>query len=125
METLKKKIENLSEKIKNSGVPAAAMFPKYTPESLTNADNWWEALTVCEYALDTNEDKKLTESFFELIFSAYDCNAEVDLNEEEYEFWWEKVMQVCDRVGEFSGAGWAQKGAQYSEARFEIGRAHV
>lgn len=117
METLKKKIENLSEKIKNSGIPAAAMFPKYTPESLMNADNWWEALAVCEYALDTNEDKKLTESFFELIFSAYDCNVEVDLNEEEYEFWWERVMQVCDRVGEFSGAGWSQKGAQYSEAR--------
>ena len=27
-------------------------------------------------------------------------------------------MQVCDRVAEFSGAGWAQKGAQYSEARY-------
>ena len=42
----------------------------------------------------------------------------MDLNAEEYEFWWEKVMQVCDRVAEFSGAGWAQKGAQYSEARY-------
>ena len=36
------------------------------------------------------------------------------------EFWWEKVMQVCDRVAVFSGAGWAQKGAQYSEARYGI-----
>lgn len=27
-------------------------------------------------------------------------------------------MQVCDRVAVFSGAGWAQKGAQYSEARY-------
>ena len=55
------------------------------------------------------EDEKLTEDFFELIFSAFDCNVEVDLNAEEYEFWWEKVMQVCDRVAVFSGAGWAQK----------------
>ena len=113
MGTLKEKFEELSAGIKASGKPAAAWFPK-----LLNADNWWEALAVCEYALDTREDEKLTEGFFELIFSAFDCNVEVDLSEEEYEFWWEKVMRVCERVAVFSGAGWAQKGAQYSEARY-------
>lgn len=118
MGTLKEKFEELSAGIKASGKPAAAWFPKYTSISLLNADNWWEALAVCEYALDTREDEKLTEDFFELIFSAFDCNVEVDLSEEEYEFWWEKVMRVCERVAVFSGAGWAQKGAQYSEARY-------
>lgn len=118
MGTLKENYEKLSAEIKSSGKPAAAWFPQYTPSSLLNAENWWEALAVCEYALDTKEDEKLTEVFFELIFSAFDCNVEVDLNDEEYEFWWEKVMQVCDRVAVFSGAGWAQKGAQYSEARY-------
>lgn len=118
MGTLKEKYEDLSARVKSSGKPAAAWFPQYTTTSLLNADNWWEALAVCEYALDTKEDEKLTESFFEKIFNAFDCNVEVDLNEEEYEFWWEKVIQVCDRVAVFSGAGWAQKGAQYSEARF-------
>ena len=118
MGTLKEKFEELSAGIKASGKPAAAWFPKYTSTSLLNADNWWEALAVCEYALDTREDEKLTEGFFELIFSAFDCNVEVDLNKEEYEFWWEKVMRVCERVAVFSGAGWAQKGAQYSEARY-------
>lgn len=118
MGTLKEKFEELSAGIKASGKPAAAWFPKYTSTSLLNADNWWEALAVCEYALDTREDEKLTEGFFELIFSAFDCNVEVDLSEEEYEFWWEKVMRVCERVAVFSGAGWAQKGAQYSEARY-------
>ena len=118
MGTLKEKFEELSAGIKAFGKPAAAWFPKYTSTSLLNADNWWEALAVCEYALDTREDEKLTEGFFELIFSAFDCNVEVDLSEEEYEFWWEKVMRVCERVAVFSGAGWAQKGAQYSEARY-------
>ena len=118
METLKEKYEELSAKIKSSGKPAAAWFPQYTPASLLNAENWWEALAVCEYALDSQADEKQIESFFELIFSAFDCNVEVDLNEEEYEYWWDKVMEVCDRVGAFSGVGWAQKGAQYSEARF-------
>ena len=99
--TLKEKFEELSAGIKASGKPAAAWFPKYTSTSLLNADNWWEALAVCEYALDTREDEKLTEGFFELIFSAFDCNVEVDLSEEEYEFWWEKVMQVCERVAVF------------------------
>ena len=118
MKTLKEKFGELSAKIKASGQPARVWFPQYTPASLLSAENWWEALAVCEYALDTKEDEKLTEDFFELIFSAFDCNVEVELNAEEYEFWWEKVMQVCDRVAEFSGAGWAQKGAQYSEARY-------
>ena len=118
MKILKEKFGELSARIKASGQPARAWFPQYTPASLLNAENWWEALAVCEYALDTKEDEKLTEDFFELIFSAFDCNVEVDLNAEEYEFWWEKVMQVCDRVAVFSGAGWAQKGAQYSEARY-------
>ena len=118
MGTLKEKFEELSAGIKAFGNRAAAWFPKYTSTSLLNADNWWEALAVCEYALDTREDEKLTEGFFELIFSAFDCNVEVDLSEEEYEFWWEKVMRVCERVAVFSGAGWAQKGAQYSEARY-------
>ena len=120
MRTLQERFEELSDRIKTSGKPAAAWFPKYTTTSLLNAENWWEALAVCEYALDTKEDEKLTERFFELIFSAFDCNVEVDLNEEEYAFWWGKVMQVCDRVAEFSGAGWSQKGAQYSEARYGV-----
>ena len=77
MGTLKEKFEELSAGIKASGKPAAAWFPKYTSTSLLNADNWWEALAVCEYALDTREDEKLTEGFFELIFSAFDCNVEV------------------------------------------------
>ena len=34
-------------------------FPQYTPASLLSAENWWEALAVCEYALDTKEDEKL------------------------------------------------------------------
>ena len=118
MKTLKEKFGELSAKIKASGQPARVWFPQYTPASLLSAENWWEALAVCEYALDTKEDEKLTEDFFELIFSAFDCNVEVELNAEEYEFWWEKVIQVCDRVAVFSGAGWAQKGAQYSEARY-------
>lgn len=118
MRTVQERFEELSNRIKTSGKPAAEWFPKYTTTSLLNAENWWEALAVCEYALDTNEDEKLTESFFVLIFNAYDCNVEVDLNNEEYAFWWGKVMHVCDRVAEFSGAGWSQKGAQYSEARY-------
>lgn len=118
MRTLKEKFEELSDRIKTSGKPAMAWFPEYTPASLLDAEKWWEALAVCEYALDTREDEKLTEEFFELIFSAFDCNVEVGLDEEEYDFWWEKVIQVCERVAVFSGAGWAQKGAQYSEARY-------
>ena len=90
METLKEKFEALAHRIQSSGKPAAAWFPQFTPVTLLNAENWWEALAVCEYALVTHEDEALTAGFFELIFSAYDCNVEVDLNEEEYAYWWRK-----------------------------------
>ena len=64
MKTLKEKFGELSAKIKASGQPARVWFPQYTPASLLSAENWWEALAVCEYALDTKEDEKLTEDFF-------------------------------------------------------------
>ena len=56
METLKEKFEALTHRIQSSGKPAAAWFPQFTPVTLLNAENWWEALAVCEYALDTFED---------------------------------------------------------------------
>ena len=68
METLKEKFEALAHRIQSSGKPAAAWFPQFTPVTLLNAENWWEALAVCEYALDTHEDEALTAGFFELIF---------------------------------------------------------
>ena len=120
METLKEKFEALAHRIQSSGKPAAAWFPQFTPVTLLNAENWWEALAVCEYALDTHEDEALTAGFFELIFSAYDCNVEVDLNEEEYAYWWEKVISVCDRVAVFNGAGWSQKGKGICQSRQDV-----
>ena len=29
-------------------------------------------------------------------------------------------QETCDRVGEFDGAGWTQKGSQYAEARYGL-----
>lgn len=118
MGTLKENYEKLSAEIKSSGKPAAAWFPQYTPTYLMEPEHWWEAFAVCEYALDTETDRKQTAGFFGLIFASFDCNAEFGLNEEEYEFWWEKIMQMCDRVAEFDGVGWAEKAAHYANARY-------
>ena len=120
MEAIKERFEKILDKIETSGKSATEWFGKYTHELLMNPDNWWEALAVCKYALDRKESQKETADFFRLIFEAYDCNVEVDLNEEEYAFWWEKVQETCDRVGEFDGAGWTQKGSQYAEARYGL-----
>ncbi len=120
MEAIKERFEKILDRIETSGKSATEWFGKYTHELLMNPDNWWEALAVCKYALDRKESQKETADFFRLIFEAYDCNVEVDLNEEEYAFWWEKVQETCDRVGEFDGAGWTQKGSQYAEARYGL-----
>lgn len=118
METLKEKFGELYASIKASGKPAEELFTQYTPTYLTDATHWWEALALCEYALDAEADKEKTARFFGLIFASFDCNAEFGLNEEEYEFWWGKVMQMCDRVAEFDGVGWAEKAAHYANARY-------
>ena len=62
MKTLKEKFGELSAKIKASGQPARVWFPQYTPASLLSAENWWEALAVCEYALDTLSGTNYTHS---------------------------------------------------------------
>ena len=98
MEAIKERFEKILDRIETSGKSATEWFGKYTHELLMNPDNWWEALAVCKYALDRKESQKETADFFRLIFEAYDCNVEVDLNEEEYTFWWEKVQETCDRV---------------------------
>ena len=98
MEAIKERFEKILDRIETSGKSATEWFGKYTHELLMNPDNWWEALAVCKYALDRKESQKETADFFRLIFEAYDCNVEVDLNEEEYAFWWEKVQETCDRV---------------------------
>ncbi len=120
MEMNKENFEKLLNQIKASGKPATEWFGKYTHDILMHPDNWWEALAVCEYALDSKEDEKQIAEFFHHIFQAYDCNVEVDLNDEEYTFWWEKVQETCDRVGEFAGVGLVQKGSQYAEARYGL-----
>lgn len=120
MEITKERFEEILARVTASGKPAAEWFGKYTHDVLMNPDEWWEALTVCHYALNSNEDRKKTADFFRLIFDAYDCNVEADMNEEEYAFWWEKVQETCDRVAEFDGVGWTQKGSQYAEARYGL-----
>ena len=54
MKTLKEKFGELSAKIKASGQPARVWFPQYTPASLLSAENWWEALAVCEQKIFLN-----------------------------------------------------------------------
>ncbi|MBC8592023.1 SEL1-like repeat protein [Oscillospiraceae bacterium N12] len=120
METVKDLYEKLLKLVKASGKPAEEWFKQYNHDILMIPEKWWESLAVCEYALDNLADKRKTAEFFRLIFSAYDCNVEVDLNEEDYAFWWEKVQETCDRVAEFDGVGWSQKGSQYAEARYGV-----
>ena len=66
MEMNKENFEKLLNQIKASGKPATEWFGKYTHDILMHPDNWWEALAVCEYALDSKEDEKQIAEFFHL-----------------------------------------------------------
>lgn len=52
---------------------------------------WFKALAVLEMAVEKGYDTELTNAFFKRIFAGYDCKASVDLNNEDYKFFWEKI----------------------------------
>lgn len=117
MNNLQEQYNALLADARSSAEPLARCFARYTPEVLATPEGWWKALAVCEHALDSNEDRSRTARFFEWIFSSFENAVECDLDSGDYDFWWEKVMQICRRVAEFDGAGWAEIGSRYANAR--------
>lgn len=105
------------QKIKSSGRPAEEFFIQYGNHNLTDASTWWDALAVCEYALDTNADKIKTADFFRMIFRDYDCNVSVDLNAGDYDWFWKKDQEIAERVAAFNIHGSLDHAFQYFSAR--------
>lgn len=103
--------------ISSSGHPVGARFPEFTKENLIEPDCWFEALALCEYAIDTQEDVAATESFFLKIFRSYDNNASLDLTDEDYAWYWQKIHEIFDKFSSVSTAALMEKGLQYLFAR--------
>lgn len=105
------------QKIKSLNRPAEELFLQYGNHNLTDASVWWDALAVCEYALDTHADKAKTADFFRMVFHDYDCNVSVDLNAPDYDWFWKKDHEIAERVAAFNIHGSLDHVFQYFSAR--------
>lgn len=103
--------------IQQSGQAAGELFPKYTKDVLIEPAAWFEALAVCEYAVDTRFDIEQTERFFLDIFRSYDCYVSLDLNEADYKWYWEKIHALFDKMEPLWPIALVEKGLQYLMAR--------
>lgn len=111
--------EKLYNQIKQAGRPIGECFADYPKDVLMQPDRWFEALALCEYAIDTCLDVQQTEEFFEWIFKGFNCNATVDLNAEEYAWYWSRVQDVIDKFIPVSPDALVEKGLQFFSARRE------
>ncbi len=105
------------EEFTKSGGPVVEKFKAYDKHILIRPDRWFEALALFECALNTKADNKETENFFHLIFKSYDNNASVNLNDEDYDWYWNKLQTLFDRFAEISASAYLEKGLQYYDTR--------
>lgn len=109
--------EKLYSELKQAGQPAGKSLSVYDKEVLMQPTRWYEALALCEYALDNGENTPETEDFFEWIFKGFDCNASVDLNDDEYAWFWNKIQEIIDKQALVSPEAFVEKALQYYTAR--------
>lgn len=93
-------------------------FPAYRPMDVLNDPNhWFEALALLEYAIDSGHDVAETQDFFEWIFKGFDCNASVDLNADEYAWYWSKIHHIIDKFTPQCPDILVEKALQYYSTR--------
>lgn len=117
-ETLSVFYNRLYAQVQQSGKDFPTLFAEYgDPSVLEQPVRWYEALAVCEQAIEAGFNEEKTLSFFEHIFRAYDCNASIDLNETDYDWYWNKINALFDQFSHVSSEAYLEKGLQYFSAR--------
>lgn len=110
--------EKLYTQIKADPATPEQRFPSYREmEFLTDPLHWYEAVALCEYAIDSECDAKATDDFFQWIFKGFDCNAVVDLNDTDYDWFWHKAHDIFDKFSPRVPGVLVEKALQYFSAR--------
>ncbi len=96
----------------------AEQIEAYNPLNvLTESKKWFEALALLEFAIDSRYDISQTQDFFEWLFKGFDCNASVDFNAEDYDWYWHKIHYIIDKLTPSSADILIEKALQYYSAR--------
>lgn len=112
--------EKLYDQIKADPIAPDERFSSYREIGfLADPLHWYEALALCEYAIDSECDAETTDQFFEWIFKGFDCNASVDLNDADYDWFWHKIHGIFDKFSPRVPDVLVEKALQYFSARRE------
>ncbi len=109
--------KELEEDVNKSGKIYPEAFNEFDKYSLTNPATWFKALSVFEMSIDTCPTKKETEDFFLLLFKGYDTYASIDLNDEDYNWFWDKIHHLLDKFSVYFPSALTEKGFQFFFAR--------
>ena len=116
-ENLEKTYQKISNEVKNSVSLSAEQFNAFTHSMLMQPAEWFKALAVLELAVEKGYDTELTNTFFKRIFAGYDCKASVDLNNEDYKFFWEKIHALFTTMTPFFPEAVIEQALQYFNPR--------
>lgn len=101
------------------GETPGELFSLYNKDNLKDPPVWYQALATCEYALDREGASAPLLDLFKLIFRGYDCAASVDLNDTDYDWYWNKIHALLDRLAVADVWAVREKGLQYGTGRRE------
>lgn len=88
-----------------------------THEKLMQPEYWFQALALLEYTIRNQFEIKSIEKLFDKIFRTYDSLASVNLNEEDYSFYWTKINQLFDELSPLSAEALIEKALQHFRPR--------
>lgn len=102
-----------------STILSSDAFNSYTHKHLMEPAKWFNALALCELAIHTEFDTKLTEAFLQRLFRGYDFRASVLLNDEDYAFYWKKINQLFEDFAPRSTEAIVEQALQFYLPRSE------
>ena len=103
----------------NTSFNESNAFAQFNHQRLMQPEEWFNALTVLEQAVDAGFDNAKTTDFFQLIFRGYDCIASFGLTDEEYKDYWERINRLFDRMASFTPEAIIEKALQLYNPRRE------
>ena len=97
------------------------LLSRFSHDQLMQPAIWFEALAILEHAIESGADTEITNQYFHLIFKSYDGIASVNLNSDDYAFYWKKINQLFDAFAPHSTEALIEKALQQFHPRREYG----
>jgi TPR repeat protein len=111
--------DSLQDEVIQSVKTPVEYFGGFDKYQLLKPENWFKALAVLEQAVDSHPEAEETKDFFLFIFRGYDHHASVDLNDEDYLWYWNKIHEIIDRLALRYPVAYIEKALQFVNTRRE------